>query len=122
MSEKPYLRISNLSWTIDSEVTENIQTTIYPVTMSSTRQCLAQLSRLSLSASRPSVQTAASLQPLAQKRGYAAKQKPQAVASKYASKLKAQRQAEKKARKPRTTFREYDIRDADQYALLDAMR
>ena len=62
------------------------------------------------------MQVAAALQ--SQQRTYAAK-KVVAVANKYASKLKAARQAEKKARKPRTTFREYDIRDADQYALLD---
>lgn len=89
--------------------------------MSSTRQCLSQLSRLSISATqaRPTVQVAAALQ--SQQRSYAAK-KVAPAANKYASKLKAARQAEKKARKPRTTFREYDIRDADQYALLDAMR
>lgn len=79
------------------------------------------MSRLSISAAaaRPTVQVAAALQ--SQVRSYAAK-KVAPVQNKYASKLKAARQAEKKARKPRTTFREYDIRDADQYALLDAMR
>ena len=94
--------------------------------MSSTRQCLAQLSRLSVSAPRLTVQTAASLQPISQQRSYAAaapKMKPNGgVPNKYASKLRAQRQAEKKARKPRTSYREYDLKDADHYALLDAMR
>ncbi len=95
-----------------------------PFTMSSTRQCLSQLSRLSISATatRPTIQAAAALQPISQQRLYAAKPAKANVAGKYTAKLKAARQAEKKGRKPRTTFREYDIRDADQYALLDAMR
>ena len=78
------------------------------------------MSRLSITAQRPTVQVAASLQPLNQKR-FAAKVVAQ-VNSKYASKLKAQRVAAKKARKPRTTYREYDLKQADKYALLDAMR
>jgi hypothetical protein len=42
--------------------------------------------------------------------------------NKYASKKKAARLLERKKRKPRSFFLQYDLRDADQFALLDAMR
>lgn len=42
--------------------------------------------------------------------------------NKYAEKRKAQKAAEKKKRKPRTSFIQYNLNDADQFALCDAMR
>lgn len=89
--------------------------------MASTRPVLAQLNRLCISSGpRPMVcRPAALIHNSIQQRFAAAKK---GGPNKYAEKRKAQKAAEKKKRKPRTSFLQYDLKDADQFALCDAMR
>jgi large subunit ribosomal protein L1 len=42
--------------------------------------------------------------------------------NKYAEKRRAQKAATKRKKNARTTFHQYDLKDADQFALCDAMR
>ncbi|KFY35457.1 hypothetical protein V494_05913 [Pseudogymnoascus sp. VKM F-4513 (FW-928)] len=88
--------------------------------MASTRPFLAQLNRLCISAApRPMVyRPAALIQNPIQQRFVAKKSGP----NKYAEKKKAKKLAERKKKKPRTTFLQYNLNDADQFALCDAMR
>jgi large subunit ribosomal protein L1 len=92
--------------------------------MASTRPCLAQLSRLCISAApRPKIQTPLGLlQPITQLRFATGKKVKESNENKYAIKKRAAKALEKRKRKPRTSFIQYDLRDADQFALLDAMR
>lgn len=82
------------------------------------------MSRLCISAApRPRIQLpAALLQPSIQLRFATGKKQKEPNVNKYADKRKAAKALEKKKRKPRTTFIQYDIKDADQFALCDAMR
>lgn len=88
--------------------------------MASTRPLLAQLNRLCISsAPRPMVYRPAALIHNSIQQRFAAKK---AGPNKYAEKRKAQKAAEKKKRKPRTAYIQYNLNDADQFALCDAMR
>lgn len=88
--------------------------------MATARPCLAQLSRICLSSSRPTSVPSARLfsttVTLASK-----KDKPvgKPVPSKY-KKKKGEESGKKK--KPRTAYRQYDMRDAEMFTLCDAMR
>lgn len=89
--------------------------------MASTRPILAQLNRLCISAApRPMIYRPTALIHNSIQQRFAAKKA--AGPNKYAEKRKAQKAAERKKKKPRTAFLQYDLKDADQFALCDAMR
>ncbi|KAL2059850.1 hypothetical protein VTL71DRAFT_10005 [Oculimacula yallundae] len=98
--------------------------------MATTRSCLAQLSSLCLASSRPasaniSARFLSTTSPLAL-RGAKANSKPvvakKGSASSNPQKNKKKGDETKKKKKARTTFIQYDQRDADQFSLCDAMR
>lgn len=98
--------------------------------MATSMTCLAQLSRICLSSSRQTIYRppAAFLAPIIQVRhkGFAGKiiskkEKPPTGPKTQVMKFK-KKNADKKKKKPRTTYRQYDVKDIEQFSLLDAMR
>lgn len=107
---------------VDHHGLEGVRYKIYNYNkMASTRPVVAQLNRLCISAApRPMVYRPAALIHNSIQQRFAAAKK--SGPNKYAEKRKAQKLAEKKKRKPRTSFIQYNLNDADQFALCDAMR
>lgn len=99
-------------------------------TMATARPCLAQLSRLRISTTRkssiyPPARFLSSTAPRAgAKKILSKKDKDKAsgaqAAPKYAKKKKAEQQKNKK--KASTSYKQYDLKDAEQFSLCDAMR
>lgn len=97
--------------------------------MASTRPCLAQLSRLCLSIPKPAspytsarfLSSTAALAKGAPKR-IEPKDKPIGSKGQNPQKNKKKGVAETKKRKARTTYIQYDLRDAEKFSLCDAMR
>jgi large subunit ribosomal protein L1 len=93
--------------------------------MATARPCLAQLSRICLPASRPGSVTPtrflSTTVPLASRAKIVSKKEKPASGS--ASKYKKKKGEESgKKKKTRTTYKQYDMRDAEIFTLCDAMR
>ena len=97
--------------------------------MANTRPCLAQLSRLCLHTSKPispynSARYLSSTAPLSKgfKPALVSKKERTVASRTNPQKNKKKGVAETKKRKARTTYIQYDLRDADKFSLCDAMR
>lgn len=130
------VNINPLAQEVDFSRNTNFETTdrIVNDRMATPIPCLAQLSRMCLPVGRQSISRtpvrllAPTIQVRYKSRGANAPpiQSKAAKALKAASsnpqKNKKKDSEKKKKRKPRTTYRQYDMKDAEQFALCDAIR